>query len=154
VSLDNWLHFVHVVGAMVWVGGGLTMSFIGLRTRSSANPTAIAEFGRTLPYVGLRILMPAVLVVLVTGVWMVLASSEWHFSQFWVVLGLGLFLLAFLIGAIYLGRVGIQLGRASNASGAGGGDVKALLNRWLTGYWVVLIILLVAVWDMVFKPGT
>ena len=51
----------------------------------------------------------------------------------------------------YLSRVGIALGRASAAA-----DVPALrrlVDRWLTGYGVVLLILLVAVWDMVFKPG-
>ena len=29
-----------------------------------------------------------------------------------------------------------------------------LLNRWLAGYSIVLAVLLIAVWDMVFKPGT
>jgi hypothetical protein len=28
-----------------------------------------------------------------------------------------------------------------------------LLDQWLLGYGVVLVVLLVAVWDMVFKPG-
>jgi hypothetical protein len=28
-----------------------------------------------------------------------------------------------------------------------------LLDQWLLSYGVVLVVLLVAVWDMVFKPG-
>jgi hypothetical protein len=28
-----------------------------------------------------------------------------------------------------------------------------LLNRWLAGYGFVLALLLMALWDMVFKPG-
>jgi hypothetical protein len=28
-----------------------------------------------------------------------------------------------------------------------------LLDQWLLGYGMVLVVLLVAVWDMVFKPG-
>jgi hypothetical protein len=32
-------------------------------------------------------------------------------------------------------------------------DAIALLNRWLAGYIVVPVVLLVIVWDMVFKPG-
>jgi hypothetical protein len=28
-----------------------------------------------------------------------------------------------------------------------------LLDRWILGYRVVLVVLVVAVWDMVFKPG-
>ncbi len=153
MSLDNWLHLVHVLAAMVWVGGGLMLSLIGLRARSSADPRTIADFARVLPWVGIRVLMPAVILVLVTGVWMVFADAEWHFSQPWVLLALGLFALAFAIGAVYLSRVGIQLARAG-APGRGPAAAAALLDRWLVGYGLVLLILLVAVWDMVFKPGT
>jgi hypothetical protein len=28
-----------------------------------------------------------------------------------------------------------------------------LMGRWITGYRVVLLVLVLAVWDMVFKPG-
>jgi hypothetical protein len=32
-------------------------------------------------------------------------------------------------------------------------DGSTLLDRWLVGYGTVLVVLLIAVWDMVFKPG-
>lgn len=153
MSLDLWLHFLHVVSAMVWVGGGVMLSLFALRARNGDSRT-LSEFARTLSYVGLRVMMPAVIVVLVTGVWMVLAGSEFKFSQLWVLLGLGLFALAFLIGGVYLSRVGIQLERAAGSdSGSGTAGLASLLNRWLVGYGVVLVVLVVAVWDMVFKPG-
>jgi uncharacterized membrane protein len=152
----SWLLFVHVLSAMVWFGGGLTLMVVGFRARSSSQTEAIASFARTLPYVGLRVLMPSVVVLLVTGVWQVLASSAWSFSQLWVRVALGLFILAFLVGAVYLSRVGIELARATADNGPAGQTAAryiALLNRWLIGYVVVLGLLLVAVWDMVFKPG-
>jgi uncharacterized membrane protein len=152
MSLDLWLHFLHVLAATVWVGGGLMLSLIAVRARSSPDPRAISEFGRTLPYVGLRVLMPAVVIVLVTGVWMVLAGSEFSLSQTWVIAGLGLFAVAFLIGAVYMSRIGIQLDRAARAD-SGGPGLRALLDRWIAGYGAVLVILIVALWDMVFKPG-
>jgi Predicted integral membrane protein (DUF2269) len=126
----------------------------GFRARSSANQDALREFGQTLPYVGLRVLMPAVLLVLVTGIGLVLSSAEWHFSQFWVVLALALFAVAFLIGALYMSRVGIALERIAGGEGGAPAQALALINRWLVGYAVVLVVLLVALWDMVFKSGT
>jgi uncharacterized membrane protein len=153
MSFGNWLHFVHVFAAVAWVGGGLTLFFIGIRARSSRRPAAIGEFAEFLPYVGLRVLMPAVIVVLVTGVWMVLSGAEWQFSRFWVLFALGLFALAFLIGAVYLSRVGIQMQRVASAAGADTSAAARLVNRWLVGYGVVLTVLIVALWDMVFKPG-
>jgi uncharacterized membrane protein len=154
MTLDNWLHFVHVVAAMAWVGGGLILSVMGLQARSSARPDAVRDFGLVLPFVGIRVLMPAVILVLVTGVWMVIASAEWHLSQFWVLLALGLFAVAFLVGAVYLSRVGIQMERFANDQSGDASTGTRLLERWLIGYGIVLALLLVAVWDMVFKPGT
>lgn len=153
MDLDPWLHFVHVLAATVWLGGGMTLSALALRTRSASDPRPIAEFARVLPYVGIRILMPSVVIVLVTGVWMVLAGSEFSLSQFWVLLGLGLFAIAFLIGAVYMSRIGIQLDRAAQQATMDGARLRVLLDRWIAGYAVVLVVLIVAVWDMVFKPG-
>ena len=152
MSLDLWLHFLHVVSAMVWVGGGVILSLIAIRTRRSSDQRAMSEFARTLPYVGLRVLMPAVIILPVTGVWLVLADSEFSFSQLWVRLGLGLFALAFLLGAVYLSRVGIQLDREARRDPGGTSNLPQLLDRWLVGYGAVLVVLLIAVWDMVFKP--
>jgi uncharacterized membrane protein len=153
MSLDLWLHFFHVLAASVWVGAGVTLSLIGFRRRSGADRAALNEFARLLPFVGLRVLMPAVVVVLITGVWMVLAGSEFRLTQPWVLLALGLFAIAFLIGAVYLSRIGIALDRASSPAATATADLPGLLDRWLVGYGAVLLVLLVAVWDMVFKPG-
>ncbi len=150
MSLEPWIHFGHVLSAIVWVGGGLLLSIVGSRTRASNDPKAMAEFAQTLAYVGTRVMLPAVVGTLVFGVWMVLMSSDWNFAQFWVLFALGLFVLAFLIGAIYLGRIGIQLQRIAGESAANG---AALLNRWIFGYRLVLALLLIALWDMIFKPG-
>src|SRR5438067_9487121 len=144
IDMVAWLLFVHVLSAMVWLGGGLTLMVAGLRVRSSSRPEAVAEFAGMVPFVGLRILMPAVVVLLVTGVWQVLASSAWSFSQLWVRLALGLFILAFLVGAIYLSRVGIGLDRAT-ADNRPAGEAAALLHRWLGGFDVVLGLLDLAV---------
>jgi uncharacterized membrane protein len=48
MTLDSWLHFGHVLNAIVWVGGGLMLSIVGLRVRSSGDPTALRQFAGTL----------------------------------------------------------------------------------------------------------
>jgi uncharacterized membrane protein len=147
----NWLKLFHILGAMVWLGGGTTLIVIGLRARARGDANAILEFARTVPYVGIRLLGPAWIVVLITGVWMVFVGAGWKFSQLWVLLALGLFLFAFLIGAVYMSRVGMQLERMARSGQST--DGSTLVVRWIAGYGLVLAALLVAVWDMVFKPG-
>jgi uncharacterized membrane protein len=153
MTLETWLHLAHILGAIIWVGGGVMLSLVGVRARQSEDPSLIREFARMLSFVGLRVLMPAVVAVLVSGVWLVLARSAWDFTQLWVLFGLGAFVGAFLIGAVYLSRIAIRLERLASRTDMDSQAVHDLLGRWIVGYRVILIILLFAVWDMVFKPG-
>lgn len=153
MNLEPWLHFAHIAAAIVWLGGGVVLSLVGIRARQSGDLAVLREFARNLSYVGLRVFTPAVIVVLLSGIGLVLLNSEFNFTQLWVLLALGGFILAFLIGAVYLSRSAIQLERAVSQNA----DLQAAsqaLRRWLVGYGVVLIILVFTLWDMIFKPGT
>ena len=153
MTLEPWLHLAHILGAIIWVGGGVVLSLVGVRARQSEDPSLIREFARMLSFVGLRVLTPAVVAVIVSGVWLVLAGSEWDFTQSWILFGLGAFVVVFLIGAVYLSRIAIQLERLATRTDMDPTAVRDLLGRWIVGYRVILVILLFAVWDMVFKPG-
>ena len=152
MDLTGWLRFGHILSAIVWLGGGLALSVIGSQARARNDPATIREFGRTLGYVGPRVLTPGVLGTIVFGVALVLASNAWDFGQGWILLALALFVVAFAIGVGYLGRIGLQLGRL-DVSSASGEAAQDLVGRWIIGYRAVLIVLVVIVWDMVFKPG-
>jgi hypothetical protein len=95
------------------------------------------------------VLAPAPVILLAMGIWMV--ADRWEFDETWVSLGFGLFLVAFLIGAAHQSRAAIAAEKASKA----GDDAAALhqLRRWAYGMAVILVLLVVATWDMVFKPG-
>ena len=125
---------------------------IGLRARRSGDTAIIREFAQTLAYVGLRVSMPAVLILLVTGVWLVLAGDG-SFGQLWVLLALGGFAAALVIGVGYLSGVVVELERVAGQSEASATLVGALLGRWISGWGIVLLVLAFTVWDMVFKPG-
>ena len=152
MTLEPWLHFVHITGAVIWVGGGLMLTVIGGRARRSGDVVLIREFARTLSYVGPRVLAPAVVVVLVSGIWLVVQQSR-DFSQLWILLALGSFAAAFVIGALYLSRSAILMERVAAEATANTQAARDALGRWMLGYSVVLAILLFALWDMIFKPG-
>jgi uncharacterized membrane protein len=152
MNLDPWLHFAHIIGAIVWVGGGLMLGVIGLRVRRSGDIGIIRDFAQTLAYVGLRLFVPAVLVLGVTGVWLVLSGSG-NFGQVWVLLALGGFAAAFVIAVGYLSGVVVELERVAAQPDASSAAVGALLSRWMTGWVIVLLVLALTVADMVLKPG-
>lgn len=149
MTLHDWLLFGHILGSMLWLGGGLMLILVGRRARASTNPGAIADFARSLSYLGPRALAPGVAGVLVFGVWMVLADGAWRFDQAWILIAIGLFAAAFLIGAVYLSRLAGTLERVSADDPVRG---RAIFDRWQLAYGVVLALLVLAAWDMVFKP--
>jgi len=149
---EPWIHFAHVTAAVVWVGGGMMLTLVAIRARRSEDLAVVGEFAQLLSYAGLRVLMPAVLVVLLSGLWLVLAGSQWNLTQVWILSALGAFAAAFLIGAVYLSRTALQLERVAIAT-PHLAAARAAIGRWLVGYGLVLAILVFALWDMVFKPG-
>jgi putative copper export protein len=149
MTIAPWLLFLHVLGAVAWVGGGMTLMAVGMATQRSPDPGAASAFGRLMSWVGPRVLMPGVLLILVTGPWMVLTSAAWDFSQVWVIIGIACFVLAFAVGVGVVARTGVALSRPETPES----EAHALLRRWLAAYVVVVAILLIAVWDMVVKPG-
>jgi hypothetical protein len=70
-----------------------------------------------------------------------------------VILALVGFFVAFLVGAIYLSRIALELERLATQADASLQAAHNALGRWIVGYQVVLLILLFVLWDMVFKPG-
>jgi uncharacterized membrane protein (DUF485 family) len=148
---EPWLHFAHIAGVVVWVGGGTALAAMGWRLRRSAEVPVLQSFAGTMSFVGLRLFLPAIVVVLLAGVGMVLVEGD-DFTTAWILIGIVALVVSFLIGAVYLSRSAIRFDRLAKSGDVPG--AQAALGSWLTGYLLVLAILVFTMWDMVFKPGT
>jgi uncharacterized membrane protein len=103
-TLYDWLLFLHVLAAMVWVGGGVMLAVLAARVVRDPDPGAVGRFTSSLRVLGPLVLAPATVAVLGLGIWLVVDSEAWDFGQLWVQLGLGLFVAAFLVGAVWQSR--------------------------------------------------
>jgi uncharacterized membrane protein len=150
-SLYQWLLFLHVLAAMTWVGGAILLGALATAVLRTRQADAVERFVRVLPVVGPRVLAPATIAVVGLGVWLVLDSTAWDFRQLWVQLALALFAVALVIGAAHQSRAALHAERAVER----GDRDEALrqLARWAWGYRIIVLLLVVAVWDMEFKPG-
>lgn len=54
----DFLLFVHVLAAVIWVGGGFALNVVGTRLVNASNPDAIAGFARQVAFIGQRIFAP------------------------------------------------------------------------------------------------
>ena len=147
----DWLLFLHVLAAMVWVGGGVMLAVSAARVLRDPDPAAVGRFTASLRVVGPRVLAPATVAVLGLGIALVVDTDAWDFGQLWVQLGLGLFAAAFLIGAAYQSRAALAAARAVERDDDE--QARRQLRYWLWGYRLIVLLLVTAAWDMTTKPG-
>ena len=58
---------LHVVAAVVWLGGGLTLSILGTRIAKQRDASRMVAFARDAEWVGNHVFVPAGLLVLLFG---------------------------------------------------------------------------------------
>jgi uncharacterized membrane protein len=150
-TLYDWLLFLHVLAAMIWVGGGVVLAVIAAGVLRDPDAGAIARFTGSLRLVGPLTLAPATVAVLGLGIGLVVDSDAWDFGQRWVQFGLGLFTGAFLIGALYQSRAALAASRAAGRDDDA--EARRQLRRWSWGYRLIVLLLIAATWDMTTKPG-
>jgi hypothetical protein len=152
VTLYEVLLFAHLTFVAVWVGGDAIMQALYLRARA-APEGRVLEFLGDVEWLGTRVLLPASLAVVGFGVWLVLNSPAWEFSQTWVTLGLVLFLASAITGAGFLGP---ESGRIAVIGAEKGPEDPEVLRRAARILWISrieLILLIAVIFDMVVKPG-
>ena len=62
VFTSNWYAFfkgVHVTGAVLWVGGGLTLTILALRAERLSDPAEMATIARQAAFVGEQCSLPS-----------------------------------------------------------------------------------------------
>ena len=151
MSLYEFLLFVHVLGAIAWVGGALAVLVVlELARRSGDRAHAI----RALHYddrMGPIYYIPSALVVLGAGVGLVL-EGPWSFGDGWVMAGLALLVAAFAVGAAFFLPAGKRLAAAVDAHGAASDEAAVQVDRIRVVAWADLALLVAAVFVMTTKP--
>jgi uncharacterized membrane protein len=151
-TLYKLLLFVHVLAAAIWVGGALILKVQSDRALK-ADPDRAAQLAAETERVGTSVLMPASIVLLVAGLWMVFEGG-WGFRPLWVKLGLGIYLVSVVAGAVFLGPLYKQAGELRAERGPNDPEVTARLQRISKLGWIDLALLVAAVFVMTVKPGT
>ncbi|HZT90726.1 MAG TPA: DUF2269 family protein [Gaiellaceae bacterium] len=138
---------IHVVAAIVWLGGGILVFVLGVRAQRASNVedmTAIARFGA---FAGERIFAPAGLVVVAMGVAMMI-NTDWGWGTFWIDAGLVGYATTFVTGVGFLSPTAKKIAAAE----PGSPEALALIDRVLLVLRVDVAVLLLVIADMVTKP--
>jgi uncharacterized membrane protein len=148
---EFWL-FLHILAAMVWIGGAAAIQVFGILTKRAADPAKTAFFAQNVSFTVTRVLLPAALVVLAAGVGLV-ENGNWDWSEPFVVSGLLLWAAVALVAFGFLGRAIGSAGARLAVEGPSPALALRLRNLvWLSR--VLLLTLVVIAFLMVVKPGT
>jgi uncharacterized membrane protein len=102
MSLDQWLLALHVSGAFLLLGGGVTAGLFGVLALRSTRPSEIALF-LGLTRVAVVLVGVGAILTIVLGLWLV-HRLGYGYGQFWVVGSIVLWAASMAAGGIGGGR--------------------------------------------------
>jgi uncharacterized membrane protein len=145
------LKFLHIVAASVWVGGLVTSIVLQARLARESDPRVVEAMARQDQRIGMRVLGPSAGLTLITG-GAAMAVAGFGFVT-WIVWGLAAIAGAMAIGATVMRRTVNELVERVVTDGGKDSSVAALKRRLSIVQGVLIVILLSAMWAMVFKPA-
>jgi len=145
------IKYIHVLAAIVWVGGAFTLQLLAIRVSRSDDPGDLPRFGAWAEAVGSRAFLPASLILFVAGLIMVV--QRWAFSDLWVSISMLLWILSALTGALYLGPRSKKVGELFAAEGPTSVAARAGMARLFVVSRLELVSFAIIVFLMVVKPA-
>jgi uncharacterized membrane protein len=152
MDLYELLLAIHILAAVIWVGGATSLQVLAIRATGSGDPVRMATFAGEAEWVGMRIFMPSSIVVLLAGIALVLEGS-WGFDQLWILLGLAGIAFSIVVGAAFLGPESGRIKGLMEARGPEDTEVRDRIARIFMISRIELGVLLLIVLDMTIKPG-
>lgn len=108
--------FLHVMLAIVWVGGAIMIQLLARSAQASGHPGRIAELSADINNIGRNVFTPVSILVLVLGIYLV-QEGDWGFGSLWISLAMLGILISIVNGAGYLGPQNAKLTRMIEAEG-------------------------------------
>jgi hypothetical protein len=127
----NTLKFFHVLAAITWVGSAIYAQVLATKVIGEGDPARLAATAKDIGDLGKRLITPAAIAVLVFGVWIVVVSA-WNF----------------------LGPESERLGKLGAERDPSDPEIQRRIKRIFAVSRVDLVVLILVVADMVFKPGS
>jgi len=147
----QWYLAVHILAAVVWVGGALATQVFAIRATRTNDGMRIANFAGDAEWIGMRVFLPTSLILVIFG-FMLVGKGDWDWS-FWLVSALVVWILSVITGAAFLGPESGRIEKVTEREGADSPEAIARLKRIFLVSRIELVLLLLVVLDMALKPG-
>ena len=142
---------IHVLAAIVWIGGGLMIQLLAWRILRTDEPERLARFTKDVEFVSMRTFIPASLTLVVLG-FVLMSKGNWDYD-FWVIFALVGWALSFISGAFYIGPESGRIGKLIEARGGIDAEIGRRIERILLHSRIELALIALIAMDMIIKPG-
>ncbi len=137
----------HILCAVMWVGGGVTLHILGRRALK-AGPGAAVNFAEDFGWFGSRVYGTLAVLLLLFGILLV-GEAGYEHSRLWVSLAYVVWLVSFVLGtAVYPALV-----KKVREVGPGTEEGLERVRRLVTLNTIEITLLVLVVVDMAVKPG-
>lgn len=146
------LKALHVAAIVIWVGGDVTLTTLGIVFERRRDGETMAALGKMGAWIGTRIYTPALFAAFAFGVALV-QKGHWGWSRFWIDFALVGWAIAATVG---VGFVGPELGRIDHDAqkfGPDSAEVGRRVKRLFTIFRFDTALLILIVLDMTAKPS-
>src|SRR5881396_1688472 len=120
------LLYIHIVSAVIWVGGAFAIQALAILVSRSDDPLELPRLGRNLEIIGSRVFMPAATILFAAGV--VMTIQKWAFGNTWIAVAIGLWIASALSGALYLGPRAKRVAALFETEGPSSGEARRLIG--------------------------
>jgi uncharacterized membrane protein len=154
LQTDSWyLAFkaVHVVAAVLWVGGGTLLTLMAIVAERTDEPRRLLEVARQAEWAATRLFVPASFILLGMGIAMTI-NGDLDWGQFWLVFGLVAWAISTAIGIGFLTPRINALNRLLEEAGPDDPSIPAAIQPILLAARLDIALLLLIVVDMTVKP--
>ena len=152
MTLYEFLLAIHILAAVIWVGGSFAIQFLAMRSRRRG-PDAFGAFAQDIEWYGQRFNLGASLVLIISA-FLLTAEGDWSLGDPWISFAIAVWILSFILGAGYLGPRSKKVGQELVASGGTPtAETQESIRKLFFASRIELVLLLLVVADMAIKPG-
>jgi uncharacterized membrane protein len=143
---------LHIVCAVLWVGGGVSVHILGRWVSKSGDPERLVAFNRDAVKISNVFYAPLALVLIVSGVLLV-EEVGYSYGDLWITLGFLGWLFSLAVGLAFYPQQSRKIEAAVAADGPTSETAQAGISRILLVNSIEITILVFVVIDMAVKPG-
>jgi uncharacterized membrane protein len=143
---------VHILCAVLWVGGGVSVHILGRWIAREGDPERMVAFNRDAVKLGNVFYAPLALILIVAGVLLV-EEVGYGYGDLWITVGFLGWLFSLALGLGFYPQQSRKIDAAVAAGGPTSADAQTGIRRVLLFNSIEITVLVLVVIDMAIKPG-